>query len=222
MKTMTDLYEAQKALDELIVAKRGLEGKALLDDKVLALNESLGKMAGKWSGHKYWLKHQNPNTEGSVSCKEADAEYYWCGTCHENFDTTVPKDDNGHRVCPTCNHNILMGFRKRNQLLEAYAECLSRILSIANTLGAHDDDLYTFDDEMDGTEVNQVTEMFYLASKIGMPVEDKVIALCFRSLVYLFTNFGENSLGFDFDKVAASMLKLLDEERQRLEGSVTA
>lgn len=208
MKTMTDLYEAQKTLDALIVVKRGLEGKDLLHDKVLALNESLGKLASAWRGHHYWAEDRE-----RVGVVEVGA----CKHCYG----TGTNPDMGAKLgdCPKCygEQEII-----KDPLLEAYAECLSRILSIANTLGAKDDDLYTYEDSLEGTEVNQVTEMIYLAARIGVTSDEESIALCFKTLLYVFANFGEQSLGFDFDKYAVALLMYLDAERERLERGVTA
>ena len=57
---LTKLFEMQRELDERIVKEKGLEGKDLLPQKILALQVELGECANEWRGFKFWSKDQQP------------------------------------------------------------------------------------------------------------------------------------------------------------------
>lgn len=61
--TISDLYEMQKKLDERIIREKGLEGKDLLPNTVLALQVEIAELANEWRGFKHWSKDQNPRRE---------------------------------------------------------------------------------------------------------------------------------------------------------------
>ncbi|WP_040985503.1 dUTP diphosphatase [Oceanobacillus jeddahense] len=54
------LFEIQAKLDKHIVEKKGLEGRNLLDEKILALQVELGELANEWRGFKFWSENQEP------------------------------------------------------------------------------------------------------------------------------------------------------------------
>lgn len=55
---LAKLYEAQAKLDADIIEKKGLQGKKLLPNKILALNVELGELAQEVQGEwKYWKEH---------------------------------------------------------------------------------------------------------------------------------------------------------------------
>jgi len=108
---LTKLFEAQKALDERIVAEKGLQGQNLLSEKILALQVELGELANEWRVFKFWSKDREPRT--STECERCEENAVWCGD--ELF-----SDD-----CPDCNST---GFV--NPLLEEYVDCLHFLLSI--------------------------------------------------------------------------------------------
>ncbi|WP_373894445.1 dUTP diphosphatase [Virgibacillus sp. CBA3643] len=56
------LSKIQSGLDERIVDQHGLEGRDLLDKKILALQVELGELANEWRGFKFWSKDQEPRT----------------------------------------------------------------------------------------------------------------------------------------------------------------
>lgn len=60
---LTKLFEMQRELDERIVKEKGLEGKDLLPQKILALQVELGECANEWRGFKFWSKDQQPRYE---------------------------------------------------------------------------------------------------------------------------------------------------------------
>src|SRR5690625_3998787 len=57
------LFELQKELDDRIVKEKGLEGKDLLPQKILALQVELGELANEWRGFKFWSEDQEPRYE---------------------------------------------------------------------------------------------------------------------------------------------------------------
>ncbi|EST11111.1 dUTP diphosphatase [Sporolactobacillus laevolacticus] len=55
---LAKLYEAQAKLDADIIEKKGLQGRNLLPNKILALNVELGELAQEVQGEwKYWKEH---------------------------------------------------------------------------------------------------------------------------------------------------------------------
>lgn len=68
---LTKLFEAQRILDERIVKEKGLEGKDLLQKKILSLQVELGELCNCWRGFKFWSNDQEPRTKkviNSVVC----------------------------------------------------------------------------------------------------------------------------------------------------------
>lgn len=61
--TISDLYEMQKKLDERIISEKGLEGKDLLPNTVLALQVEIAELANEWRGFKHWSKDREPRRE---------------------------------------------------------------------------------------------------------------------------------------------------------------
>lgn len=62
MKDIEELYEMQKVLDARIMAEKGLEGKSLLPNTVLALQVEICELANEWRGFKHWSNDQEPRT----------------------------------------------------------------------------------------------------------------------------------------------------------------
>lgn len=58
---LPQLFQMQKVLDERIVKEHELEGKALLQSKVLALRVEIGELANEWRGFKFWSTDQEAN-----------------------------------------------------------------------------------------------------------------------------------------------------------------
>ncbi|WP_433943492.1 dUTP diphosphatase [Paenibacillus sp. SN-8-1] len=59
---LTKLFEMQRELDERIVKEKGLEGRDLLPEKILALQVELGECANEWRGFKFWSEDQESRT----------------------------------------------------------------------------------------------------------------------------------------------------------------
>jgi len=58
------LFEIQAELDLEIIEKKGLQGKDLLPERILALQVELGECANEWRGFKFWSEDQEPRTIG--------------------------------------------------------------------------------------------------------------------------------------------------------------
>ncbi|WP_017728521.1 dUTP diphosphatase [Halalkalibacterium ligniniphilum] len=99
------LFEMQRVLDGRIIKEKGLEGRDLLPQKILALQVELGELANEWRGFKFWSEDQKPRT------REYLTEYT------EQDSILGP------------------GAIWRNPLLEEYVDCLHFILSIGLELG---------------------------------------------------------------------------------------
>src|SRR5690625_2371786 len=89
------LFETQKKLDERIVKEKGLEGKDLLDKKILALQVELGEIANEFRGFKFWSEDQEPNDY-------APNVYDVCEKC--DGEPTIYSDDNSkiESFCEEC------------------------------------------------------------------------------------------------------------------------
>lgn len=78
-------FEAQDELDKHIVEEKGLQGKDLLGEKILALQVELGELANEWRGFKFWSEDKTPrkhvailNKEGTGSTNPLLEEYVDC------------------------------------------------------------------------------------------------------------------------------------------------
>ncbi|WP_379136033.1 dUTP diphosphatase [Paenibacillus sp. sgz500958] len=61
--TLEQMYEMQKELDAKIIREKGLEGKDLLPNTVLALQVEICELANEWRGFKHWSNDQAPRYE---------------------------------------------------------------------------------------------------------------------------------------------------------------
>ncbi len=153
---LSKLFEIQAKLDKHIVEEKGLEGKSLLDDKILALQVELGELANEWRGFKFWSEKKKPKILES-SCADDKAEYFECGFCNERFATEKANEFNYE--CPD-DENTLLGFRRRNTVLEEYVDCLHFILSIGLDLKQENWKPYYSKVAVD-LEGNEITTQFH-------------------------------------------------------------
>lgn len=58
---ITELFEMQRTLDYRIIKEHGLEGKDLLQERILALNVELAELAQETRCFKFWSKNQQPS-----------------------------------------------------------------------------------------------------------------------------------------------------------------
>lgn len=64
--SIEQLYEMQTALDAHIIETKGLRGKDLLPNTVLALDVEIGELANEWRGFKHWSNDQAPRMERAL------------------------------------------------------------------------------------------------------------------------------------------------------------
>lgn len=120
---LSKLFEMQRELDERIVRDKGLEGRDLLPEKILALQVELGELANEWRGFKFWSEDRDPREYKTVVCPDCKGmgKHYQPMTwdCRKCYGTGINT--------------------KKNPLLEEYVDCLHFILSIGLEIHLQDD-----------------------------------------------------------------------------------
>lgn len=187
---MEDLYKMQKELDAHIIEKKGLQGKDLLPNTVLALQVEIAEMANEWRGFKHWSEDQEPRGEQKVQCFD----------CHGERVISVLGDRLGVTEA-TCNKCDDEGLVTINPLLEEYVDCLHFLLSIANQLGLPDDDVYVPDDQLEGDTVFCLTELLTWSGKIAFEEDPEKRRFFFRGTNYIFLNLGHQHFGFEWEQI---------------------
>lgn len=202
--------KAQKKLDDRIVKEKGLEGKCLLDKKILALQVELGELANEWQMFKFWKDNPKPRTRmikltevGLSKLKNAEIT---------NLDPYVT-----------------------NPLLEEYVDCLHFILSIGNEIDIKQWDYdYTFMDDL--MELDNITEQFIMimggarellydiAYRDGMKDDEKVsefelefrVWKSYRLIIGPFLSLGK-MLGFTWEQIEQDYYEKnrINHERQK-------
>jgi len=119
---LNELFKIQAKLDERIIHEHGLEGRDLLDKKILALQVELGELANEWRGFKFWSDDQEPRTY------EANPDDV-CEACKGN---PIYYNEDKTKIVDMCGNCDGCGVRFHNPLLEEYVDCLHFILSIGN------------------------------------------------------------------------------------------
>lgn len=124
------LFATQKALDEAIKNKKGLQDANLLEYKILALLTELGELANEWRGFKFWSEDRSPRVEAKITCSTCG------GTGDLNSDAMAEdaEGSGGHEYmdCNECNNSGTVGIT--NPLLNEFVDCLHFTLSIGNDL----------------------------------------------------------------------------------------
>lgn len=108
---LTKLYETQGGLDYHIKDEKGLEGKDLMNEKLLALQVEIGELANEWRGFKFWSNDRAPRRTGNCQQCNGDGNYPFYGT-----------------GCSMCGGTGKL--KEKDPLLEEYVDCLHFILSI--------------------------------------------------------------------------------------------
>jgi dimeric dUTPase (all-alpha-NTP-PPase superfamily) len=185
---ISQLFEVQKSLDARIIKEKGLEGKDLLPNTVLALQVEIGELANNWRGFKYWSNDKEPRTriEHCLGCSGNEAIAEKCDLCDGE-----------------------------NPLLVEYVDCLHLLLSIANQLGLPADDLYVAEDELEYETSVVFTELLHNVGLINghhillNPPKDipQWQREHLRGALYIFYNLGEQRLGFTFEQIATAYLE---------------
>lgn len=202
------LYEMQKKLDAKIIKEKGLEGKDLLPNTVLALQVEIAELANEWRGFKHWSDRQEPKHGyvALIDCGRCSGKGFWF--------------DGGRVICGGCGSTGKI----TNPLLEEYVDCLHFFLSIANQLDLPEDDLSVWDDIAEGDTAILFTDLLH---NVGLILADRMLANPIkdvkafrrdhlRSALFIFYSLGEHRLGFTFEQIAAAYMEKnrLNHERQ--------
>lgn len=210
------MLKAQQALNERIIKEKGLEGKDLFPNTILALQVELAEFANEGRWFKHWSNNKIPRIEIYVDCTACrgtgDANYEMvqedaegCG-CHEYIE------------CESCEGSGSEG--PKNPLLEEYVDALHFFLSIANQNGWQDA-LYILAEKLDrkceynGDLTGIYLEMVYFLNKcyFERPIEEKydekfkfVFGFLkkqywFRTAWILFLVIGIKGFGFTFEQI---------------------
>ncbi|SFE42336.1 Dimeric dUTPase, all-alpha-NTP-PPase (MazG) superfamily [Paenibacillus algorifonticola] len=207
--TLEQMYEMQKALDAKIIVEKGLEGKDLLPNTVLALQVEIAELANEWRGFKHWSNDRQKRTKKEITCS------YCNGTGDENSEANIQNLLDGgsgepYKKCSECDGKGMTGYS--NPLLEEYVDCLHFFLSIARQLDLPASDLYSWEDGVEGETTILFSEIMH---NVGMIHADKMLTRdfedvqafkreCFRAALFIFHALGEQRLGFTFEDVSAA------------------
>lgn len=172
------LFEAQKELSQKIVETKGLQGKDLLDEKILALQVELGELANEWRGFKFWSEDREPRTLICPDCKGSGMSMLV------------------ETGCPTCRG---VGRRDRNPLLEEYVDCLHFILDIGIDLGINDVEVTCNYTAENTTETFNL--LFYTFSELWTYINSDYVEKHYKILFQMFIGLGEQHLGFTWDQI---------------------
>ncbi|MBY3623785.1 dUTPase [Acinetobacter sp. CUI P1] len=192
--TLEQMYEMQKVLDARIIREKGLEGKDLLPNTVLALQVEIGELANEWRGFKHWSDRQEPKYgySAKIDCDRCSGKGFWF--------------DGGRVHCGKCGTSG----KVLNPLLEEYVDCLHFFLSIARQLDLPTDDLYVWEDHLEEQTALLFTDLLH---HVGLIVGDRLLVNKpkdvpawqrdhLRSALFIFYGLGEQRLGFTFEQIA--------------------
>jgi dimeric dUTPase (all-alpha-NTP-PPase superfamily) len=208
--TLEKMYEMQKSLDACIIREKGLEGVDLLPNTVLALQVEIAELANEWRGFKFWSNKQEPRTKEPIEC------FPCMGT------GTLVRSDYTDEKCPNCNGAGVKGYK--NPLLEEFVDCLHFFLSIARQLDLPADDLYVWDDVIEGETTILFTELLH---NVGLILADRFLANKIkdvqayrrdhlRAALFIFYGLGLRRLGLTWDQIAEAYVEKnkVNHERQ--------
>ncbi|MFB4258992.1 dUTP diphosphatase [Shouchella clausii] len=162
------LFQIQEELDNAIVEKKGLQGRNLLSERILALQVELGECANEWRGFKFWKQNPLPQTKKEIECTTCN------GTGDENYEANFESlmEEKGsvpHKECTSCNGSGIAGYK--NPLLEEYVDCLHFFLSIGISIGHTDFEAWEYSYTKD--ETKQFLAVFGQIDNIRIIFEDK-------------------------------------------------
>jgi dimeric dUTPase (all-alpha-NTP-PPase superfamily) len=184
---LSKLFEMQRQLDEHIEKEHPREpGEDRLAKKILALLVEIGELANCWRGFKFWSHDQDPRTYVQDGCEECVGGLTYCEKCI------------------------------RNLLLEEYVDCLHFIMSIAIELGYTAEDIYVWDEELEGETVDVFIELMYWVIRIKSNDELKRRG-AFRTVCYIFFNMDEQRLGFTWEQIEEAYISKNAVNHQRQE-----
>ena len=199
MLTLEQMFEMQKDLDAKIVREKGLEGKDLIPNTVLALQVELGELANEWRGFKHWSGRQEPKHgyDALIDCDACDGKGFWLS---------------GARVrCSECNETG----KVLNPLLEEYVDCLHFFLSLGRQIGLTAEDMTAWDMEAEGEATVLFTEILWHISFVQIvhlmekkPKDiDSFRKEQFRHALFLFYAIGDQRFDFTFEQIAEAYAK---------------
>jgi dimeric dUTPase (all-alpha-NTP-PPase superfamily) len=96
---------------------------------------------------------------------------------------------------------------RREKMLEEYADCLSFIMELAIELGYEADDLYVWDDYLEGSTIDLFNEMFFCVGKIRFSNDENEKKQWFKSLTFIFFNMAEQRLEFSWEQIEKAYLQ---------------
>src|SRR5699024_1190012 len=200
------LFKIQAKLDNRIVKEHGLQGKDLLNKKILALQVELGELAQNWRGFKFWSEDQKPrvhvNTGICLHCAGTGNAFY---------------DDEEEEI-EGCGYCFGGGEEISNPLLEEYVDCLHFILSIGLELDYQDVDPYAMNTSKDVvTEFNLLfanVSSIWLSSITVTGIKHHIKG-DYQKVFSIFLVLGE-LLGFNFSQIEQAYLdkNKINHERQ--------
>jgi dimeric dUTPase (all-alpha-NTP-PPase superfamily) len=196
------MLSMQKELDERIIKEKGLEGKDLFPNTVLALQVELAEFANEGRWFKHWSNDQ------------VARNYQKCHVCFGTGETMMPAfpsfDEFEQAVCPECEGDRVTG---KNPLLEEFVDGVHFFLSIAIQKG-WEETLWVYEEQLDpdhfdGELTSWYLEMIYFLTKSYMEKysDDHKIgdfqknAYYFRIAWMEFLNIGINGFGFTMEQI---------------------
>lgn len=197
----------QRKLDERIVNEKGLEGKDLFQDTVMALLVELGELANEGRWFKYWSDDRKPRTNEDVICNVCKGTGEDSDVYYERF------------TCRSCGGNGIIS--SRNPLLEEYVDCLHFFLSIAIQKGWEEALQDQVTKVTEGQLTNEVLEMISSLSKIAVDSKikhDTIIKLFLlrKSWLY-FLSIGIEGFGFTWDQIEQAYIEKNKINHERLD-----
>lgn len=211
------LFKLQAELDQFVIEKKGIQGRDLLPERILALQVELGECANEWRGFKFWSNNQSPRTRKTVNCHACKG----LGEFHAQVFSGTHHVDDLSEPCSYCNGTGLQ--EDINPLLVEYVDCLHFVLSIGNSLM----EKYQFDinyemtfDVIHSTSVQQFLTVFARIHELdGMNFVGVYEGHKFRNAYYVlvldFFGLGK-SLGFTWEEIEQAYLdkNKINHERQ--------
>ncbi len=193
LKNLMELFKAQKNFDDKVLGGKGLGREEVFEKKVLALLVELGEVAQEWRGFKFWSDRQEPKQIVYTSCHEDDADYFFCGKCHEKYDNQRANELSYD--CFKCG-NYLTPLKKTNPLLEEYVDSLHFLVSLGIDLGIEQVEIREIEDYK--PIERQFIELSNMASLLVF--QGGILKRIWNDLFSAFIRLG-NDLGFTWDEV---------------------
>ena len=187
---LTKLFDTQRILDERIVQQKGLEGRDMLPNKILALLVELGELANEERSWKFWSEDRESRTHIDLICSPC-----W-GTGDINSEANAESMMEGgsgipYEECEYCKGTGKDGYK--NPLLVEYVDCLHFILSIGLEIGIHH---FVYKEDHNFKESNITQQFLSVMDYAIMLRDDDYCSELLKSFVYL----GE-MLGFTWEQI---------------------